>query len=455
MKREDVRLADVDARMDRLPVTALHLAVVGVCATGFAFDLFEMAMGNVLGAVFAAPGSGVSPTQLSWLLASVYLGAIVGAPLLGHLSDRFGRRRMLAAALAWLTATSAWAMCSGDVVQLTVARVLSGIALGAYPPLMMSYLTDLMPSRHRGRLILWTCGLAALGLPGGVFLVRSLGSAAPLGVEPWRWAFLLGTLGAGVVSLLVLRLPESPRWLRARGRHGAAEAACRRFERSRVVRLAGGAAETAGAGATEASAGAGAGAAAAAAPADPRSPWPWVTGLFFLSPFATVAFPLLMGTVLTARGFRLSDTLLFVGLSTFGPAIGSIASAWIADRVERRLALGVCAVAMIASGWAFVGVESRFWLGVAAVVFGIAAILYTTAINLYAAELFPTRQRASGTATAWACNRIGAAIGLLALLPLLQRQGALVMFGVIGGSLVLSLALLVAAPRGRVGQAVA
>lgn len=446
LKQDEVRYVDVGARMDAMPLTVLHLLAIGLCMFGFAFDLFEMALGSVLAAVFSTPERAVGAGQLSWLLASVYLGAIVGAPGLGRLADRIGRRKVLCGALAWLALTSLWACISPDLFQLTLARVLSGIALGAYPPLMMSYLTDVLPAGRRGPLILWAFGLAGLGLPAGVFFVRGLGPSDPLGLEAWRLAFAVGSLGSGVLSLLMWWLPESPRWLMARGRGAEAQGICDRFARSKVLLPSTGMKVDL----VEGRRGAGDEMASVA-----RSPWLRLAPLFLLSPLATVTFPVLMGTVLTLRGFQLSDALLFVGLSNVGPALGSIAASSIIDKVDRRTALCACALLLIVSGGAFVLVDSRVWLGAAAILFGIGAILYTTAINLYAAELFPTSSRAGSSALAWSFNRVGAAVSMLALLPLLKTQGPLVMFAFIAGSLVLSIGLLMAAPRGRAREPVA
>jgi putative MFS transporter len=68
---------------------------------------------------------------------------------------------------------------------------------------------------------------------------------------------------------------------------------------------------------------------------------------------------------------------------------------------------------------------------------------------MYGAELFPTVARARSIATAWAFNRIGAALAPLLLLPLLHSSGAVTMFGVIALTLLASMLLLGLAPRGR------
>ena len=72
-------------------------------------------------------------------------------------------------------------------------------------------------------------------LSGRLLLVRTLTESAPLGLEGWRWGFLLGGAGAACGGLFFLTLPESPRWLAAVGRPEEAWAVWRRFERSALL----------------------------------------------------------------------------------------------------------------------------------------------------------------------------------------------------------------------------
>jgi len=433
---------DIAARLDRLPLTALHLLVMGVCALGFIFDLIEIALGSVLSAVFSTPPSVVPAQQLSLLLASVYVGAVVGAPTLGWLADRHGRRFVLIGVLLWLGLTSAAAATSVDMTALTVCRALSGLALGAYPPLMISYLTDLLPPLRRGTLIMLTGCVAGLGPPIGVFGVRALTPLQTPGFEAWRMGLAIGAIGAALIGLLFLRLPESPRWLKAKGRHADAERVCSAFERSRrVLKMA---SALPSAAPTE-----------APAVAPGRSPWPPVAALFLLSPWATVAFPLLVGAVLAHKGFALSDTLLYVGLGTFGPLVASPLAALGMDLFDRRRLLMACAAGMVACGALFAAASQPWLLVLANFLFGVVGSIYVTAMNLYGSELFTTAKRAGSLAGAWSLNRLGAVVGPPLLLPLLKSSGPTAMFAVIAASLAASIALLALSPRGRQRQSVA
>lgn len=438
---------DVAARMDRLPLSALHLAAVGLCALGFMFDLLEIALGSVLSAVFSTAPNAVSASQLSFLLSSVYIGAIVGAPALGWWADRHGRRNTLIGMLLWLALVSFAAAVSESVTSLTIYRILAGLALGAYPPIMIAFLTDILPPRRRGMMIFVTVGIASLGPVLGIFLIRALTPLQPLGIEAWRWGFLIGGAGAALFGLLFRALPESPRWLQARGRHAEAHVACRNFESSKVL-LRDDAVDAGPAAAADV---------VGAAPAGElsgRRRWSLVGALFLLSPWSTVAFPLLTGVILTQKGFKLSDTLLYVGLSSFGPLLGALLTATIVDRIERRLGLVLCALAMLAAGAGFIAADTPGWLILSSVVFSLAGFLYVSAVNVYGAELFPTRTRAASIAGAWALNRLGAAIAPFVLLPLLRNGGVGAMFVVIAASLVASIVLLALGPPGQQRRAV-
>jgi MFS transporter, putative metabolite:H+ symporter len=77
-------------RLDSTPLTVLHAFAALLCAVGFGIDLMEISVGNALSAVFSAPPYALSPRSLAWLLSSVYVGAVIGAPLLGWAADRNG-----------------------------------------------------------------------------------------------------------------------------------------------------------------------------------------------------------------------------------------------------------------------------------------------------------------------------------------------------------------------------
>jgi MFS transporter, putative metabolite:H+ symporter len=280
-----------------------------------------------------------------------------------------------------------------------------------------------------------------------IFLVRWLTPLQPLGLDAWRWALILGAIGSLITGILFRLLPESPRWLDAVGRHAEADASCRRIERAAGL-----------APSSEAP--------ASAPPAREREKpddgfWSAARGrqhrlralllgaMYFLTPWATIGFPLLSGAVLVEKGFRVSDSLLYVGITMFGPSIGVLVGAFVIDRFERRTALAVCATAMALLGLAFAVSATPTPLMIVGIALNLIQSIYIAALSVYGAELFPTALRARASAGAWAVNRLTSALVPLVLLPLLVGSGAIAMFSAVAAALIASVVLVLAfGPRG-------
>jgi putative MFS transporter len=95
------------------------------------------------------------------------------------------------------------------------------------------------------------------------------------------------------------------------------------------------------------------------------------------------------------------------------------------------------------------------WLTISGLGFNLCFALYLPVLNIYMAELFPTKSRSTLTPGAWSISRIAAAITPLLLLPLLQDVGLKGVFLVIIGAAAVSLVvILVFGPRGETGRCV-
>jgi MFS transporter, putative metabolite:H+ symporter len=430
-------------RLDRLPVTALHLAIFALCGFGLFADIAEVALSNAFSGIFLAAPYHVSRSELSLLLASVFAGGAVGAPAFGWLADRYGRRIALQTALAVLVASSLAVAASANVSTMTMFRFVSGLALGGYPPLSAAYLSDLLPPRRRGLLMMLCAALAFLGAPAVILMIRWLTPIAPLGIEGWRWALISGSACSATTAVLLFLVPESPRWLASIGRAAKAEQAYRRFETS---------------------AGLVSSVAFASPPADVLKPSGFralagdrvslrrtalLAALFMLAPWAAIGFPLLSAAVMVQKGFHVSDSLLFAGLTMFGPTLGITVAAAVIDRIPRRLAMVLCAVVMVVTGIGFAISTELTPLIAAGMVFNLASAVYSAVLSLYSAELLPTHLRASATAGVWGLGRVVSAFVPIALLPLLGGYGVLAMFTVI--SLVLAAAIILIVVAGPPG----
>lgn len=168
-----VQDSSIAARLDRLPVTRMHLMAVLVVGLGMFFDLYEVFLAGTVSTALREDFH-VSDGQLKPLLASVFVGAFLGAVAVPRLADRLGRRRALYLTLAVYSVFSVLAAFSPNVETLIVCRFLAGIGIGGELPLCDAYLSDLLPARVRGRLIGWAYTVGFSGAPLAGFLALSI-----------------------------------------------------------------------------------------------------------------------------------------------------------------------------------------------------------------------------------------------------------------------------------------
>jgi len=371
-------------------------------------------VGTILAAVFSQQSSPVSTGALSWLVASTYLGAFVGAPTFGWAADRFGRRRMLIASVALLAISTCGAALSPNIEWLIACRILSGVAIGAYPVVSLPYLAEVLPVRLRGRLLLVAAGIGAVAVPATLLGARVLAGYVGDG-NAWRWICAICATGSALSAIAMLWLPESPRWLLSRERVEVAAATDVRHVRPRVLAS-------------------------------------FTILLNVLGPWSTVGFPILSGAVLVSRGFSASDSFLFTGLGSFGLVLGLFAASWKIDAVERRTVLIACALVMCACAVWFVLASRPVLIVAAGVLFTSGSAVFINTLNIYVAEMFATRIRALGAASGALANRVTSVCVPLVLLPILHSSGAAWMAAIQVGTMTLTAALLAIAPRGYAGR---
>jgi putative MFS transporter len=451
----------IATRMDRLPMTPMHFAAFAVCAAGMFFDCIELAMAHVLGTVFTSKGSAVAHGPISMLMASAFLGAAIGAPLLGRFADRRGRKFVLLACLVGIGLTSVLAGMTTNISVLTLLRLLSGVFLGGYMPVMMTYLADILPSSERGRWLLVVSMVGAIAGVGAAFLTRWLGVWQPLGVDGWRWVLGLGGVGAFLSALFVPWIPESPRWLLVAGRAEEAEVQCNRFKLPAGKELRPLPDAPKGDIPAESAKDATMGAPAGVDPQQRISVWDiqhrgrTLLYLFlqFVAPWANISFLMLSGLVFAKRGFSVNDSLLIVALATIGAPLGCLLGAMIVDRFERPVLLASCSVIAAVMALAFVFSPVPMLAVGAGVVYNLLMAIFVPLLMVFGAELLPTAIRATLATGGYASNRVSAMMVPVVLLPLLYAVGEIVVYCLLAALLVtVAIVILRWAPRGTVGR---
>ena len=152
------------------------------------------------------------------LVISVLVGVMIGALIGGTIADRIGRRKTLIWGAILFIAGSIIAPSAPDVAVLLVARIMLGVAVGFTSVTAPVYVSELAPPQSRGMLI----GLYQFALTSGIALADLVGYWFA-GQQGWRWMFGFGLLPAILFLVMVLTVPESPRWLYVQNRLAEAE----------------------------------------------------------------------------------------------------------------------------------------------------------------------------------------------------------------------------------------
>lgn len=140
------------------------------------------------------------------IAASILLGAVVGALTCSWLSDRCGRRGTLLMLAAVFIVGALWCADAPDAVVLALGRLVLGFAVGGATQTAPMYVAELSPPAYRGRLVL--CFQIAIGV--GLLIATLVGVSDSVS---WRGPIGIACVPAAIMLWLLLRLPESPRWL--------------------------------------------------------------------------------------------------------------------------------------------------------------------------------------------------------------------------------------------------
>ncbi len=399
------------ARIERIPFSRWHIRPRVIMGSATFLDAFD-----ALSLAFVLPVLirlwHMTPVDIGWMIAASYVGQLVGALVFSRLAESWGRVPSVAAATAIMSVMSLGCALAGNFSGLFACRLIQGIGVGGEMPVAATYVSELSPARGRGRFFM----LYEMIFPVGLMICGQLGTIL-VPMFGWQALFLVGAVPGIILSLLILRLPESPRWLIGRGRLGEAEIIIDRIEASArrqfphldlttnvvVTRIA-----------------------APVVKRTERGRW-----MELLSPFyrtrTLIAWTLWACAFFVANGINnwmptlyrtvyhleLRDALRAASMTNIAQVAVLLACAFVIDRIGRRtwtvtvFVVGAVMLGALAAGLASSLVAVMILATLAYGMIGSAnAVLY-----LYTPEIYPTRMRALGTGLATSWLRIASAAG--------------------------------------------
>ena len=199
------------------------IVIAAVAALGgFLFGFDTAVINGTVDAVREQFGMGAGTT--GFVVSSALLGCMVGAYGAGRLADRWGRVRVMVLAALLFVISSVGSGLAVGPWDLVAWRVIGGLGIGAASVIAPAYIAEVAPPNIRGGL----GSLQQLAIVVGIFvallsdawlagLAGGAGEPLWLDVPAWRWMFWAGVIPSLAYGILALTIPESPRYLVARG----------------------------------------------------------------------------------------------------------------------------------------------------------------------------------------------------------------------------------------------
>lgn len=366
--------------------------------------LFELADLNTF--AYVAPALrehwGVDVGGIGLVTSAAFVGMFVGALLGGRITDRFGRKRVLIGSSAAYSLFSLASAFAPDLTTLGVFRVLTGVGLEAMTVVGLIYVAEMFPAGRRGRYQSLILAVGLIGIPVMSWFARLV---VPIGVDGWRWVFVLGAVGIVAAVAMVWLLPESVRWLEAHGRSDEADRIVDGLEREARATV---------------------GDLPDAQPLPP-SPEParlrelftgrlrsrtlllalvWIFGIL-----GFYGFNAWVPTLLAAKGYDIVESLTYTAVLSIGAVPGALLAWPIIDRWERKYTILVieAAVAVFVIVYGFVA--SLPVVLVSGFLVTLLLQMQTAFLYTYTPEVFPTRLRGVGTGFTNGIGRLAGAGG--------------------------------------------
>ncbi len=190
---------------------------------GFLFGYDSAVINGAVGAVGHAFHA--DPATLGLAVASALLGAAAGALITGRVADRRGRLVPMRIASLLFVISAIGAGYANSLWMLAFFRIIGGVAIGIASVIAPAYIAEIAPAKSRGMF----GSLQQLAIVTGIFIsllvdyaiAAAAGSSETvwlLGLEAWRWMFVVMILPAAAYGFISFAIPESPRYLIAKGR---------------------------------------------------------------------------------------------------------------------------------------------------------------------------------------------------------------------------------------------
>jgi putative MFS transporter len=421
-------VAQIAARIDRLPPCRPLWAWVARISFGAFFEIYETALTSLLAPLLVR--SGVFHKDRGGLFGlpdlatfgfATFTGLFIGALVFSAVSDRVGRRPIFTYSLIWYAVATLFMGMQPDALWICSWRLIAAIGVGAEIVAVDSYISEMLPKSMRGRGFAISKALQYTAVPVAGILAALLANKTVGSLQGWQVMLVVPAVGAMLIWWVRRGLPESPRWLAGRGRLAAADTILRDIE-TRITRRIG----------------------VPLPPPDRTVPAASETQLAYVdllrapllrrtimltivscaTTIAYFGFGNWLPSLLEERGVTVAKSLAYTAIIAFSYPLTPFLVSFIADRSERKWQI-VCGAAIVAvAGLSFAAQGSVAGWITCGLLVTIGNNITSYATHTYRSELFPTNVRARGIGLVYSIDRIAAAFNSYLIGFILLEGGA-------------------------------
>lgn len=361
-----------------------RMAVLAAAFLGLVFDGIELGLmpvasvsvsKSLLGGEFTKELGG---QWFAWFAAALMLGAAIGGSWLGNLGDRIGRARAMAVSILFYSAFAGLGMFVRSCEEMLLLRFLVGLGVGGMWPNGVALVAECWPNASRPTV----SGILGAGINVGILVLSQIVQWRPITADSWRWIFALAAVPAALGLVVLAALPESPKWLAARGQAKKPAPRLRSLFRGELLR-------------------------------------PTVIGILLASVPLIGAWAGSKWMVPWAEDVAGPSRPEYKATTqqwwAIGATLGSFLGAPLAAAIGRRLSYSLISIGATALTWVMFKGTAPLEPAFLPVVFaqGLVATLFFGWLPLYLPELFPIEARASGAGVSMNIGRFATAAAVL------------------------------------------
>ncbi|WP_445613275.1 MFS transporter [Geobacillus sp. YF-1] len=345
--------------------------LLGIAGLGWLFDAMDVGMLSFLMAALQKDWN-LTAEQVGWIGSVNSIGMAVGALVFGLLADRIGRKHVFLVTLLLFSIGSGLSALTTTLAAFLALRFLIGMGLGGELPVASTLVSEAVPAKDRGRVVVLLESFWA-----GGWLLAALISYFVIPAYGWRTALWLAAASALYAIYLRLRLPDSPRFMATKKEGTVWDNIANVWS----------------------------------APYRKETTMLWL--LWFCVVFSYYGMFLWLPSVMVMKGFSLIKSFEYVLVMTLAQLPGYFSAAWLIERAGRKFVLVTYLLGTAASAYFFGTAESLAGLMAAGIFLSFFNLGAWGALYAYTPEQYPTSIRATGAGMAAAFGRIGGIFGPL------------------------------------------